>query len=296
MKLPAWVLVPLTLVACTGTLPEAQVPTNAQGAIYNGDTREDVSTSSSPEKDLVKATAVLVDDYRLTSIEDSQKFQLKSTALEQLYPLCPDEKFLTQPTLGFCSGTLIAPNLVLTAGHCVEDEKTCSQTHFIFGWTEEKSRQKTLPASEVYHCKRLVKFDLNIRKNIDYAILELDRPVLGVRPVAIAKESLLQPNEKLLSLSHPLGLPVKKDTATVLSDSTMMHTFKVQVDTFSGSSGSPLYNAQGEIVGILSRGMDDILEDDIYRVQKEGGCINFNTCAVGLCFGQTYYKAPRIDL
>ncbi len=288
-------LLPLGLAACTGSTPEALSKIEAPGAIYNGDTREDVSTSSSPEKELVKATAVLVHSYRLVPAQNPV-VKLNSTPLEQFYPLCPNEKFLTQPTLGFCSGTLIAPNLVLTAGHCVENQKDCNDSHFIFGWTEEKSRQALLPSSEIYNCKGIVKFELNIRKNIDYAILELDRPVPGVRPAKIAKEVLLKPDQTLLSLSHPLGLPVKKDYARVLSDTPEMHTFKVQVDTFSGSSGSPLYNTQGEIVGILSRGMDDILEDDIYRVQKEGGCINFNACAVGLCFGQTYYKAPRIDL
>ncbi|WP_374030489.1 serine protease [Bdellovibrio bacteriovorus] len=118
-------LLPLGLAACTGSTPEALSKIEAPGAIYNGDTREDVSTSSSPEKELVKATAVLVHSYRLVPAQNPV-VKLNSTPLEQLYPLCPNEKFLTQPTLGFCSGTLIAPNLVLTAGHCVETKKTAT--------------------------------------------------------------------------------------------------------------------------------------------------------------------------
>lgn len=284
------------LAACSEHPPgEPLQVKNHSAVIYHGDSREEITQTSSLGE-LAKATAILVDSIRLLQSRNSISWTIQATPLKQHFPLCQDEAFLEQTTLGFCSGVLIAPNKVLTAGHCVTDKDACKNTKFIFGWNLEKSQNKSLPDSEIYSCQNILAQKNSRSKGLDYAIVELDRPVTGVTPVKLASEILHKKGDSLLSLSYPLGLPLKKDMAKVLEDIGERNIIKMEVDTFSGSSGSPLFNAQGELVGILSMGMEDILEDDIYRVQKDGGCINFNRCRDGVCFGESYLKATRIDL
>lgn len=286
----------LLLTSCSNQLagPALTIADEGQAVIYHGDSREDVALNSTAEGKLAQATAAMIESFKVQTGRNGQ-ILLRTSPLKNLYPLCSDEKFLEQPTASFCTATLIGPRTVLTAGHCLPDQKRCADTRFVFGWNAEKA-SKPLLESDVYHCAELIKTEYHRAKGIDYALVLLDREVTGITPARVAAERVLETGEKVLSLSHPLGLPLKKDVGRVRSDSADRHSFKVEVDTFAGSSGSALYNQSGEIIGLLSSGMEDILEDDIYRVQKEGGCINFNQCQDGVCFGETYYKVPRIDL
>jgi hypothetical protein len=283
----------------SGCFPKSSEPTQASqstsgGVIYQGDSRSDVSLSSRNDS-LTRATAILIDDSRLTAPNSQgEPWKIRAPRLKEVYPLCADELFQDQIALGHCSGALIGPKLVLTAGHCLSERGACEKTKFAFGWSLERSLEGQIKDEELFHCQRVVTMENQATRGRDFAIVELDRPVSGVKPLTIASEHQLENEREPISLSHPLGLPLKIDRAKILEDSAEQNTFKAAVDTFSGSSGSPLLDSRGEIVGLLLRGMPDFLEDDIYRVQSEGGCIRFNHCDQMTCFGETYFKPTRI--
>ncbi|XGC79606.1 serine protease [Bdellovibrio bacteriovorus] len=278
----------LFLASCSPTRESLQ--TEGAAVIYGDDTRMDVATDLKLHK-VASAVSVIIEKSKL---KPASHGMIPSTrTLGQSYPLCENERFQNQPLLGFCTGVLIAKNKVLTAGHCMDQKNRCAESMFIFGYNSSKAEAKVIPHEEIYHCKQILKLQ-NRRGQADYAVIELDRDVNAV-PITVASAKNYTAGETLLSLSYPLGLPLKKDLGRVLRD-TEGAQLKMEVDTFSGSSGSPLFDATGALVGLLSTGMDDILEDDIYRVQKEGGCIEFNRCKNGTCFGETYTKVHNIDL
>lgn len=285
------------LTACSPAAKQDLQLEGSTGVIYDYDTRTDVKENQTSVMNVGKATAMLVKEFVLKQHANGSWY-FNSAALGHSYPLCENEKFLDQPSVGFCSGVLIAPDKVLTASHCMqvgENRNNCASTKFVFGWTEEDSK-KNLSSGDIYSCQKILKSESVRSRGIDYAIVQLDRPVIGTIPVKIASTQMLLEKEPVMSLSYPLGIPLKKDIGHVLSDTKEGTLVKVEVDTFQGSSGSPLFNAKGELIGILSTGMEDFIEDDIYRVQTQGGCLNFRRCTKGICRGESFFKTSHIDL
>jgi len=177
--------------------------------------------------------------------------------------LCADERFYDQPEPGFCSGTLISDDLFLTAGHCVDDAMDCANTKIVFQYLYTDAQTlNPLSQSELYQCQSVV-----TRRNsggYDYAILRLDRAASQeLEPAPISFEARpIALGDPLTLIGAPNGIPVKVDSeGTVTSTGTNNVTFKGSVDAFGGNSGSGVYNASGEVVGILVQGRPDYYTD-----------------------------------
>ncbi|WP_413290770.1 trypsin-like serine peptidase [Bdellovibrio sp. HCB337] len=285
------------LSACTSPhngFEDALVDKDSNPIIWDEDTRTDVS-SNDADLDLAKATAVLFHKHRLSEQADGS-FQVPSNPLNKIIPLCQYEKFLDQSLLGHCSGVLLGPSILLTAGHCVKDKKDCDDIYITFGRTEEKAKSGSIPKAEVYTCKRILKSVTGYAK--DYALVELDRSVTQAEPVKIGDANELNEKDSIISLSYPLGLPLKKDSGEIIRNDLMLNFFTAKIDTFGGSSGSPLFNQKKELVGILSTGTDDFLDDaeGFQRHFKNGTCIQAKRCTGEMCFGERFMKTSIIGL
>ncbi|MNJ94739.1 Trypsin [compost metagenome] len=217
------------------------------------------------------------------------------------YVLCKDEPFQDQPLRGFCSGVLIAPNQVLTAGHCIRKAKDCAETTFTFNLTMERARSP-LATSDLYSCKQILSHEYKSSYDIwgwDYTIVELDRAVENISPVSLAPATKqLKVGDSVVSYSYPLGLPLKQDIGKVLSHDPRSNFLRVSVDTFSVSSGSPLYNSHGELIGILSSGASDFLQDELEEARRNRTCARFQRCDEAAdtpdCSGELFFKTSLI--
>ncbi len=292
MKTSIFCALSFFLISCGEhrSLPYTQTALNTH-VIYGQDTRQEADKLS-PE---AAATGLLFNRHLLKKI-GQENFGYKKITLGQAYPLCESEKFRDQLVLGSCSGVLIGPKTLLTAGHCIRNQGQCNDAVFTFGHNYRKSLTGTIQSSQVYSCQKIIKYDQRVSQGgADYVIVELDREVTGVTPVKITSNSH---DEKVgavvTSYSYPLGLPLKSDLGKILKNETWSNFIEVAVDTFAGSSGSGLFNSQGELIGILSSGSEDFLEDDIHRVQTSGGCILVNRCDNGTCRSERYFKASLI--
>lgn len=185
--------------------------------------------------------------------------------------LCETERFRGQPTCGYCTAFLVAPDVVVTAGHCVEPVGRADAMKFVFGFaiTEAGGSAPTaFPAEAVYFGAEL----LGGRPDTpgeDFAVIRLDRPVdlPGVKPLPFRQAGGVDTGTRLGLIGHPMGLPSKVAFGpTTAVRSTLSGTrFLANLDAYSGNSGSPVLAAETLVVeGILVDGDTDFV--------NVGGC------------------------
>lgn len=182
--------------------------------------------------------------------------------------LCAGERFEQQPVAGFCSATLIAPDLIATAAHCITrfqvppEQAWCDDYKIVFGFDYKASsdhptdRFDTIPRDQVYSCSRVEGLRLSsYPARTDWAIIRLDRPVSNRQPVALLADKA-STGASVLQIGHPTGIPQKLVSAVVTDDaqnssSLSAHGFSYNGDIFSGNSGGGIFDlAREALAGI----------------------------------------------
>lgn len=266
-------------VGCSVTVDEAPTELGENNVIYGTDDREDPATYADPTW-AARAQEFSVALVATSAIDASNPndIRIRGTTLSERLDVCSDERFASQPAYADCSGTLIDDDIVLTAGHCINN---CADSRFIFNYSMTSSGTlNTLTSHDVYRCVEFLAYAQS-RTGLDYAVVRLDRPAVGRQPAAVRTATAPLPNgTPLVVTGHPSGLPLKiADDATVRSTATNGEFFVANLDTFRGNSGSGVFDANtGELVGILVRGAQDYVLD--------GDCYRPNVCGQDECRGE----------
>jgi len=206
--------------------------------------------------------------------------------------VCLDEPFLWQVAnpIG-CTGFLIAPNVLATAGHCVvnhgkvTDDITPECASFSWIFDHKLDDHGSLPMGgkshkQIYHCKKVIHAENDTerrfvsygsRHGLDFALIELDRDVKDRKPL-IAKLDVPMKDQELHLIGHPLGLPQKSSHGGFVNSNQNPFFYEASLDSFGGNSGSPVFDDEGSVVGVLVRGPEDFYFDE------KSGCERLNKC------------------
>ncbi|MBX3249817.1 MAG: trypsin-like peptidase domain-containing protein [Myxococcales bacterium] len=247
-------LLGLGLLGCV-----ADVGSISQPGIYGTDDRVELFETSDPLLQEIgrRAVAALVD----RRFVDDDTGELRTITLDQRIegqfgvPMCDDQPHRTQPAVAYCTGVLIDDDLLLTAAHCVPTQDYCDDLRIVFDYHYAREGVlETIGPEDVYRCREIAVISY-LR---DQAILRLDRLVDPPhRPATVRRGTgRLRAGDRLSVLSHGLGLPLKVDDngAAGPAYTDGIDTFFFAADVFSGSSGAPILDNRGEIVGVVSRG------------------------------------------
>ncbi|MET0341740.1 MAG: serine protease [Polyangiales bacterium] len=241
----------------------ADVTASEQAIIYGSDDRLEVYEHESAVLKGIAASAVVALVPRSRFLQTpAGEFAIFTRPLEQAFQVCADERFAAQPTAADCSGVLIDEDLVLTAGHCFASDDACAQFSFVFDYYyRAPGSLEPIGWGDVYGCRRIAHRSLSsltAGTRVDYALVQLDRKAAGRTPVSIRRDALAQ-GEPLATVGSASGLPAKIDSGSHVLDvrAQQLDYFLLDSDTFAGSSGSGVFDAQGALVGVLVRGGAD---------------------------------------
>jgi V8-like Glu-specific endopeptidase len=255
----------------------------AQAAIFGTDTREKI-TPSSKELPLARSTAIAVLSSNLVHTSPGTIDLLPNSSSDFL---CSDVKYADDPSLTYaCTGFLVAPDLIATAGHCMvnsgqsrnEKETYCETFSWLFDYQDDGNghvQTVNLPASHLYECRKVI-YAIHEEEPPyrDFALVQLKRPVTDRAPLVLSKQKI-QSHDAVRMVGYPLGQPAKLSRdADILLNNVKKQSFITNLDAFEGNSGSPVFNAQNEVIGILIGGTPA----ESLRQDKHRTCMRYNVC------------------
>lgn len=204
---------------------------------------------------------------------------------------CEGERFTDQPNPGMCSGFLIAPDLLVTAGHCATNENFCEEFDWVFDFKVNPGRKAgtDIREEDVYRCKKIVSSSLNMDLGLDYGIIQLDRVVKGRAPLDFRTDNQILDFTNVTVIGSPSGLPQKVSGGAVVRKNTHPFYFTTNLDAFQGNSGAPVFNTKtGLVEGILVRGEED------FKLNFEKMCVSANRCKDNECRGEDVSRMTSI--
>jgi endonuclease G len=182
--------------------------------------------------------------------------------------------------VGWGTGFLVAPNLLLTNQHVLDSLKTARFSRVEFDY-EETFTGEFLPSATFDLAPDTFFVSHPARGGMDYALVAVasrarpdsHRPTAELSEfgynILIREEGKVVKGEFIHCIHHPEGQPrqvsLRENRLTALPDQWMHY----ETDTAKGSSGAPLYNNQWQIVGIHHAAVEK--RDDEGNILAIGG-------------------------
>ena len=253
----------------------------SEKVVYGDDDRQEVDlVANETYKNWAKSVAGMVPH---TSI--NADLTINSGTLGDDLQLCATERFFSQQNPMLCTGFLVGDDVLVTAGHCIENISDCAKSAWVF---EYKNTTTHLNSDNIYECREIISRKFH-PEGLDYSVIRLDRKVVDRTPLKFRRSGKMNDGSNLVVIGHPSGLPLKVASGAYARDNSPNDYFVTNLDTFGGNSGSPVFNeSTKEVEGILVRGETD------YTYDVSNSCYKTNKCPMSGCRGEDATRITQV--
>jgi hypothetical protein len=253
----------IVFLGCGGA-DAASTKSSLEPTVYGADDRIEAFETGMPEfADLARAVTVALMP-RSRVIEGPGGVAIDAPSFGEAGMLCPGERFSEQPSAATCTGTLVADDLVLTAGHCL-DAVPCTDLAVVRGYFyEAPGVLRALTSTDVATCREVVAKHVDLPRSarqLDYAWFRIDPPLGATHtPELVTEAEPVPPGSPVTSANHGAGLPLKLQENGRVTDAreATLDYFIANLDAFHGASGAPVFDTDQRVVGLLARGGMDL--------------------------------------
>lgn len=198
------------------------------------------------------------------------------------FGICEKERFSHQISAMRCSGFMVDKDLVVTSGQCVQNMDDCKLYSWIFDYKLQSTNDSSVKfkQDQVYTCKQIVARAYDPSTKEDYAVIRVDREIVGIKPLKFRRKDTIDNNAKLFTIGTSLGLPLKiSDNGTVVSNQPEKY-FVTNLDTYGGAAGAPVLNEETlEVEGIYISGEKDFIFNPELNCSQSKICdMNASNC------------------
>ncbi len=231
-------------------------------AIYGVDDRQFVDCESSQKiREISKSVAMIIEKKNIKQNDHTTKFFADSLSVQNI---CSEERFAKHLSAGVCTGFLVGPDLLASAGHCFLDKLDCQNQLIVFNILVKNEVEDgiIIPNENIYECKEIVSQFYDSSNIMDFVVIRLKRKVHEAKVLKMRTSGELSLKDKVFMIGHPLGIPLVVTRSTKILDNSGPHSFSAELDSFSGNSGSPVINSKTfKVEGILVRGEEDFVQN-----------------------------------
>jgi len=203
--------------------------------------------------------------------------------------LCDGQRYNSQPAPGFCSGTLIDDDVILTAAHCVfgvdlpdTTEMRVVFNHYNIATDAPADIECDTPAGQICDSQDVFRFrpilvgDRFTDVHEDWAILQLvdatgnSKPATRYRPAPVRQDlTPLEFGTPLAKIGAPNGIPLKISLSKAVQGNGGVlnvppndpKAYFAFLEAFRGDSGGGVYDAQEfNLVALVSGGPNFVID------------------------------------
>lgn len=225
-------------------------------------------------------------DTRVNSLGEEKMQVDTSFKLGPTYGLCNDEEYWNEPSACYCTAFLVAPDIVVTAQHCIS-QVPLERIRLILGF--ELADKNAVPDYVIKEREVFTPVEIvggSDGQTLDFVMLRLDHKAVLQPSLPLAS---LSPNigDSVYAIGYPSGLPMKVAGIGLITKLDGKVYSYSNLHTYEGNSGSPVFNSRThEVVGILIEGDQDF--------ENRGNCRKAKECYGRSCKGEKAISAVQI--